>query len=154
MKKKIKLRDLTPEQWDKNKYSLCNSLSNAYCENCIFQWTGGCLDSIYKNSWINHKDCYSDKVLDQEVEIEVPDILTKEEKEYLRAVISPFRYKVLFIKKLIYFGCYHKGYFINIKVDNKFDIFGIQNVQLPYFQDDMYEKMEIDKEYTLEDLGL
>lgn len=151
MKKKIKLRDLTPEQWDNWFENICNL--KVECENCP-AYRANCDSSEDENCWINNKDIYSNKFLDQEVEIEVPDILTKEEKEYLRAVISPFRYKVLFIKKLIYFGCYHKGYFINIKVDNKFDIFGIQNVQLPYFQDDMYEKMEIDKEYTLEDLGL
>ena len=151
MKKKIKLRDLTPEQWDIINKNECFEIVE--CKNCLFDHVY-CGDSDDADAWINHKDLYSNKFLDQEVEIEVPDILIKEEKEYLRAVISPFRYKVLSIKKLIYFGCYHKGYFINIKVDNKFDLFGVQNVQLPYFQDDMYEKMEIDKEYTLEDLGL
>lgn len=151
MKKKIKLRDLTPEQWDENKGIECNK--HECCNDCKFRYIN-CDISNCENSWVNHKEMYNDKFLDQEVEIEVPDILTKKEREYLRAVISPFRYKVLSIKKLIYFGCYHKGYFINVKVDNKFDIFGVQNIQLPYFQDDMYEKMEIDKEYTLEDLGL
>ena len=99
--KKIKLKDLTKEQWDKNRNSLCNSLSNACCENCIFQWVGGCSDSIYRNSWINHKDFYSDKFLNQEVKIEVPDILDEVEKQYLSNVIKPFKNKAVSISKKI-----------------------------------------------------
>lgn len=66
-KKKIKLRDLTKEQFiaycakhlQKNKRK---------CGNCIFkniicvEWHDSC--------WINHKELYSDKFLDQEIEIE------------------------------------------------------------------------------------
>lgn len=66
-KKKVKLRDLTKEQFiaycakhlQKNK---CK------CGNCIFkniicvEWHDSC--------WINHKDLYSDKFLDQEIEVE------------------------------------------------------------------------------------
>ena len=65
--KKVKLRDLTKEQFiaycakhlQKNKRK---------CGNCIFkniicvEWHDSC--------WVNHKDLYSDKFLDQEVEIE------------------------------------------------------------------------------------
>lgn len=149
MKRKIKLRDMTSEQWDANKDSLCNFC----CSECVFKPVN-CLESIFRSSWINHKDIFEDKFLDKEIEIEEQDILDKEEKEYLSAVIKPFRDKVISIKKLIYFGCYHKVYFINIQINNNSDILGFQNVELPYFQDNMYEKMEIDKKYTVEDLGL
>ena len=59
--KKKKLRDLTLEEWDTWKKKICNK-----CDKCIFIN----VDCITKNSWINHKDLYSDKFLDQELEVE------------------------------------------------------------------------------------
>lgn len=67
MKRKIRLRDMTPEQWDRNKDSLCKLYKGENCDRCIFELMF-CTPSITKNSWINHKDLYSDKLLDQEVE--------------------------------------------------------------------------------------
>lgn len=157
MKKKIKLRDMSKEQWDKNRSVLCKLLSHECCENCIFQWVGGCSDSIYRSSWINHKDCYSDKVLDQEVEIEMPDILDEKEKEYLRAVVRPFRDKVTCIKKAIGFGCNHQTtYCIVIEINNQFAMFGVEDIKLPYFyfQNELYEGMILNRKYTLEELDL
>ena len=147
MKKRIKLRDLTPEQWDNNRTSLCNLFSNGYCGNCVFQWVGGCSDSFYRSSWINHKDCYSDKILDLEVEIEMPDILDEEEKRYLSAVIKPFKAKIISITK---FGlvCGDDEY-IFIKLING------EEIRLPRFKENtMYKEMEVGKHYTLEELGL
>ena len=61
-----KLRDLTPEEWDKWKNKKCR---HTRCENCIFNSTS-CLYSESKYSWINNKDLYSDKFLNQEIEVE------------------------------------------------------------------------------------
>lgn len=61
-----KLRDLTPEEWDKWKNKKC---LHTRCENCIFNSTS-CLYSESKYSWLNNKDLYSDKFLDQEIEVE------------------------------------------------------------------------------------
>lgn len=146
MIKKIKLRDLTPDQWDKNRHSLCKLLSHACCENCIFQWAGGCSDSICRNSWINHKDFYSDKFLDQEVEIDVPDILNKDEKEYLSNLIKPFKDDVIRIMK-----CQSSiGYNITIKTNN------MGYLKFPTFSKDknMYKNMKIDYPYTVKELNL
>lgn len=61
-KKKVKLRDLTLKQL----YRYCITRTN--CRECAFRFvicypeSSGC--------WINHKDLYSDKFLDQEIEIE------------------------------------------------------------------------------------
>ena len=62
--KKVKLRDLTEEQFMK----YCDSFtwtdkSEKNCFKCIF-YNVSCW-----NDWIKHKDLYSDKFLDQEVEI-------------------------------------------------------------------------------------
>ena len=63
--KKKKLRDLTEKEWFEWKDRNCISDN---CSKCIF-------DNIYCNKanpkgWIYHKDLYSDKFLDQEIEVE------------------------------------------------------------------------------------
>ena len=62
-KKKKKLRDLTVEEYEK---WLDNYHENKYsCKGCIFSGT----DCTIRYGWINHKDLYSDKFLDQEIEV-------------------------------------------------------------------------------------
>lgn len=66
--KKKKLRDLTEEEWDKwREKKKCRS-----CENCIFNIVV-CFNSKCEYSWIHNKDFYSDKFLDQEIEVEKND---------------------------------------------------------------------------------
>ena len=149
MKRKIKLRDLTKEQWDKHIVSLCKLNKGKNCDNCIFQWVC-CEDSILRASWINHKEMYNDKFLDQEVEIDIPDILDEEEKRYLSAVIKPFRYRVVSIAKI----GYNDRYFISIRIQSKFTLSKMEHTDLPIFNTDMYKGMENNKDYTLEELGL
>ena len=66
-KKKVKLRDLTEEQFD--KWILKNCQKNTKCENCVFNRVNCINTSAY--CWIKNKSLFSDKFLDQEVEIEV-----------------------------------------------------------------------------------
>lgn len=73
----------------------------------------------------------------------VPNILTEKEKAYLSAVIKPFREMVEYIEKRTYTG---KEY---IAIVIKEDL----NVSFPVFEK-MYKGMELNKEYTLEELGL
>lgn len=61
--KKKKLRDLTPEEWDKWHKNCGN------CNKCAFNIVS-CSCSYEKRSWVNNKDIYSDKFLDQEIEVE------------------------------------------------------------------------------------
>lgn len=151
MKRKIKLKDITAEQWDKNRISFCKLTSIGCCDNCPFEWIGGsCGDSILRSSWINHKDCYSDKILDQEVEINIPDILDEKEKEYLSAVIKPFKNRINYIKK----NKFNDKYFIFISIKSDFTMNQIEHIDLPFFQNDIYRGMEVGKEYTLADLGI
>lgn len=62
--KKKKLRDLTEEDFRKWRNKNCNILK---CNECIFEHVH-CTKST-NECWANHKDLYSDKFLDQEVEI-------------------------------------------------------------------------------------
>ena len=78
-------------------------------------------------------------------------ILTEKEKEYLSNVIDPFKDRVICIKKCEdeqdeYIGIQLK-YYANEMVRD--------TLILPSFKKGtMYSKMETDKEYTLEELGL
>lgn len=105
MKQKIKLKDLTREQFKK-----------WYEEN--------------KN---------------QEVVIEI-ELLTKEEKEYLENVIRPFKDIVVYIAKS--------------EIDNNLEYLCIDikddyHLCFPNFlRNKYYKNLEIEKEYTLKDLGL
>ena len=63
---KKKLRDLTPEVFDKWRDKNCNCLN---CDICVFA-NVSCYRSFEKESWVNHKNIYSDAFLDQEIEVE------------------------------------------------------------------------------------
>ena len=80
------------------------------------------------------------------------DILTEKEKAYLSAVIKPFKKHVKTIKK--YRPLATTLYIITINVENEsnYDTF----VRLPPFEKSsgMYEGMEENRAYTLEELGL
>lgn len=72
------------------------------------------------------------------------DILSDKEKEYLSAVIKPFRNEILIIEKA-YFKEDEWLYFTMNR----------GNFTLPYFKmGTMYKGMEEGREYTLEELGL
>ena len=79
---------------------------------------------------------------------EVVDILTGEEKEYLRAVIKPFRKKIDHIEKNRHMN---GGYeYISIVVKNPTEC-----IDFPWFDtDSMYAGLIVDKPYKLEELDL
>ncbi len=77
------------------------------------------------------------------------DILDEKEKEYLSAVIKPFKNKVTSISKK---EDYTKKEYIRITLFKKQYK---EDINLPDFKTGkMYKNMEIDKKYTLKELGL
>ena len=74
-------------------------------------------------------------------------VLTDEEKEYLSYVIKPFREDVLKISKFKSKVLKNKEV-IGFETPNGFMIFP------PFEKDKMYKNMELNKAYTLDDLGL
>lgn len=73
-----------------------------------------------------------------------PQILTDKEKAYLSALIKPFRNNVKFIRKMRSIA---KEF---ILIELKCNVFS-----LPFFEaETMYKGMEVNKKYTLEELGL
>ena len=79
-------------------------------------------------------------------------ILDKEEKEYLEHVIGPFKKRVRAIVKFNVFS----NYVLMIKVEHKeYECESNDYIQLLKFAKDIvYEGMELNKEYTLKELGL
>ena len=77
-------------------------------------------------------------------------ILNDKEREYLSAVIKPYKNKVTFIAKSK--DTYEAKYFISIVVNGNY---GREAIHLPWFKENtMYKNMEIGKHYTLKELGL
>lgn len=76
-----------------------------------------------------------------------PQILDGAEKRYLSAVIKPFRKHVQNIAKYLTYG--NTEEYIIIQIDSS------ERVNFPHFKvGTMYKGMELDREYTLEELGL
>lgn len=91
--KKIKIRDLTAEQYDDWKGRLCDNLWLGKCASCPFKGTN-CSYSESKFSWINNKNLYSDKFLDEEIILDAKTIikLTNAEKIILKNLSPKYKY--------------------------------------------------------------
>ena len=63
---KKKIRDLTPEEWDKWQRKNCGTCN---CNKCAFDKVS-CEASYSDRSWINNKNIYSDEFLTKEIEVE------------------------------------------------------------------------------------
>lgn len=150
MKIKKKLRDISLEEFKVWSIKNCKQLS---CEKCVFSKVF--CDEFSSDCWINNKDIYSDKFLNQEIEIET-DILSEKEKEYLKSIIRPFK-RVEYIVKKKSTDCNNNTFYyiviatISVASDSEID-----PIYFPYFKPEskMYEGMELNKEYTLKELGL
>ena len=77
-------------------------------------------------------------------------VLDAAEKRYLTNIIKPFKDQVIAIAK----RSANYGEFIDIMIDEG-EIGDCGNIYLPYFKpDSMYKGMKVNREYTLEQLGL
>ena len=148
---KKKLRDISLEEFKVWGIKNCKQLS---CKKCVFSKV--CCDELASDCWINNKDVYSDKFLNQEIEIEAKDVLDEVEKKYLKSIIRPFKDRVVSIEKRKNINSEGTFYYIGIIVKHiAIDRFS-EAIYLPYFKPEskMYEGMELNKEYTLKELGL
>lgn len=81
---------------------------------------------------------------------ETNSVLDEVEKKYLTNIIKPFRDQVIAIAK----RSANYGEFIDIMIDEG-DLGDCGNIYLPYFKPGkMYEGMKVNREYTLDQLGL
>lgn len=147
-----KLRDVTKEELAEARDRVCRKTPKFNCRGCPFRYVT--CSTKDEDCWVEHKDLYSDKFLDQTIEVEAPDILTKEEKEYLSAVIKPFRNQITHIAKVHWIEperkCIEIEYRENIIEDRM-----LVSLYFPYLpNDEMYKGMEDNRPYKLEELGL
>lgn len=147
---KKKLKDISLEEFKVWSIKNCNQLS---CEKCVFSKV--CCDELSSDCWINNKDIYSDKFLNQEIEIDTY-ILSEKEKEYLKSIIKPFKDRVGYIEKGKNINSDGTFYYIVIIVKHIAIVGFSEAIYLPYFKPEskMYEGMELHKKYTLKELGL
>ena len=112
---------------------ICRCRDLKYCDECIF-FGGICVNSAM--DWLNSE--YKEPILD------------KVEKEYLKAVIKPFRDRVVSIRKIESLKN-HETICIHVHTDDDY----YDYVYLPHFErETMYQGMVTNKGYTLEELGL
>jgi len=145
MKKKIKLRDLTEEQYFKYMQNLCEQ--HPCCKDCILRNVNCDSDDC----WVCHKDLYSDKFLDQKIEIEVPTF-TDKEREYLHNLLKPFKDSIVEIK--ICKDTLRPDYAnLVIRVKSIVEEIIIEEIYLPLFKiGTMYTGLEVGKEYKDDEL--
>lgn len=142
---KKKIRDITDEEFEIWKNYNCKTY-DLHCTGCPFR-ASECGFVGLRFPWYENKEMFSDKFLDQEIDIATPEILDDVEKRYLSAVIRPFRKRVDSIMKISDPLSYDKEY-IFIKLDE-------DSFSLPYFKTGtMYQGMELERAFTLEELGL
>lgn len=107
--------------------------------------TSGVSNACYRIEYIKENDWNWFTVHDLE---EAKEILDAEEKEYLSNIIKPFRYRVTKIEKFEDSRDRQKEY-ITIYIKDDYAII------LPNFKKNtMYQNMELDERYTLEELEL
>lgn len=105
------------------------------------------LDGQIKIDRVGHP---TDDILEWMAQPYKKPILDNVEREYLSAVIKPYRNKVTFIAKSK--DSYEAKYFISIVVKGNY---GREAIHLPWFKENtMYKGMELSKKYTVEELGL
>lgn len=78
-------------------------------------------------------------------------ILTDSERDYLKAVIKPFKDRVSYIMK----DGNNEEEYLMIVVNSITDYLNTENISLPYFtKGSKYVNMELNRKYTLKELGL
>ena len=137
--KKVTLRDIEENRFEGCQIDTMNFLKNASYSN---------FNSVYEVEEVSY---FGNPMIDgryingKVLNIVNGPILDDKEKEYLKAVINPFRKKVEYIEKNVF--SIDKEY-IEIALES-------ESIVLPNFKKGtMYKKMKSDKKYTLKELEL
>lgn len=113
-------------------------------ENVVETTVNGCAGKSIKE--FENKSSYKVLKLERPQTIyEFKEILDEKEKEYLSAVIKPFKNRIDYIKKIDLTG--REFIYIYLKND--------EDIDFPYFKKGtMYKGMKLGRQYTLKELGL
>lgn len=143
---KIVFNNLTDEKFKEMKDYICKKQKN--CKRCIFNGTH-C--GLYANDIAAYRKTLDDEILNKEFKIKDEILLNDKEKEYLKAVIKPFRNRVIYIEKINVISFQYIKIVVEALSENSFcDI-----ICLPKFKTGtQYKFLKLDIQYKLEDLGL
>ena len=109
-----------------------------------------CNRMMNKNNVLMYSDFF--KLLTGELEIKKP-ILSDDEKKYLENVLKPFKDRVVYVKKIKPGDPNYE--YIGFKIIYEDHRCPNNWCYLPYFKEGtMYKNMELDKYYSLDELGL
>ena len=107
-------------------------------------WSSGlCIEDFSEDCWEEYKE----------------PVLDEKDKEYLSAVIKPFKDRVCYIQKVETTNSDNQFIFIRVKrydcEDNEPESTKYEDIDLPYFKaNTMYKNMKGNKKYSLKELGL
>ena len=110
---------------------------------------------LYSLRTHNHNESILVDLLCGNYEIEQP-ILDEVEKRYLEGMLMPFKDRVDYIRKYSQY-IDNKRYkeYLNIMISSTTSYSYREVIDMPYFEKGtMYKGMELDKKYSLEELGL
>lgn len=143
---KIVFNNLTNQKFKEMKDYICKKQKN--CKRCIFNGTH-C--GLYANDIAAYRKTLDDEILNKEFKIKDEILLNDKEKEYLKAVIKPFRNRVIYIEKINNVSFQYIKIVVEALSENSFcDI-----ICLPKFKTGtQYKFLKLDIQYKLEDLGL
>lgn len=143
---KIVFNNLNDKKFKEMKDYICKKQKN--CKRCIFNGTH-C--GLYANDIATYRKMLDDKILNKEFKIKDEILLNDKEKEYLKAVIKPFRNRVIYIEKINVISFQYIKIVVEALSENSFcDI-----ICLPKFKTgSQYKFLKLDIQYGLEDLGL
>ncbi len=109
------------------------------------------LDKNFNYTGVTYNGYFADYILDWMAQPYKEPILDKVEKKYLSNIIKPFRNRVEYVT--LCSRCI--TFFVRICVKTVSANNGVEYVDLPRFEvNTMYKNMEINKRYSLEELGL
>jgi hypothetical protein len=157
MKRKIKLRDLTQEENVKWREKNCVFYGNDWnCNKCIF-YNVMCAANNQQD-WIYHKELYSEKFLNQEIEIgmENEELLSEEDKEYLKPILQMLKNnKIIQISKRVDSFLGKQVAYIRVLFYSSIEEYGQEKIDTQLFLSEVrFKKLESNRYYTLEELGL
>lgn len=146
---KVKIRkNVTLEEIANNWFNGCQRDTFIFLKDYFYSPT---YDSVFIIRDVDCNNCVKISLVDSDwvngvIFEKVEEILDDKEKEYLSSVIKPYRNKIRYIVKIRCFN--DEKEFICIDLCN-------DSCTLPSFKKGtMYKNMKVNKEYSLEELGL
>ena len=133
LEKEVYIGNINEKQYDNEKYNISFT--------CVFYKSLNATDKLIFDKIVENEN------IKLTLEVEEP-ILDEAERKYLSSVIRPFKNKVEYIIKYKSYDFKDKEYICILVKDNLM-------ISLPCFKRNlMYKGMDLNKEYTLEELGL